>query len=353
MSKALQALVSRAQDLTDIELAILLSLIANEHCILETHIDALETLADELQLISSNTYGLSSTVVACSSKTTLEDFGAGVLLSSARDSGNEWETSGYSDRGGSSFAPERSESSSEKRIANIVIAKDLNLAPTQVQIQALELLRTNRIFTHTAVHSTPKPFLLVALVATDSIALVKHLNDHVFISHYHDPADGFANIEEGTEWIADDHASESSVLHKTHAKASLQNSLFSIDDVRHLTDESSTVQTGIEVFRYLHNIVIFLRTHRAVGKGVTPRATKHFEHLVECLAPLHGLDYVTPSLVALATRKIYRHRIAIVAPENELSMQYGSELEAVRELLAGLTSDDIIQEVLEMVEAPL
>lgn len=38
-------------------------------------------------------------------------------------------------------------------------------------------------------------------------------NDHLFISHYHDPNDGFANLEEESVWIEDDRASEKSVVH--------------------------------------------------------------------------------------------------------------------------------------------
>ena len=62
---------------------------------------------------------------------------------------------------------------------------------------------------------------------------------------------------------------------------------------------------------------------------------------------------MSPPLVGLAARKIYRHRISIVAPEDERSMQYGSDLTAVREMLDGVTPDTIIEEVLETVEAPL
>jgi len=40
-------------------------------------------------------------------------------------------------------------------------------------------------------------------------------NDHIFISHYHDPEDGFANLEEGSEWVEDDQASLSSVVHRS------------------------------------------------------------------------------------------------------------------------------------------
>jgi hypothetical protein len=71
------------------------------------------------------------------------------------------------------------------------------------------------------------------------------------------------------------------------------------------------------------------------------------------LAPLHGVDYITPSFVALAARKIYPHRIVLTAPENERSMQWGSSLEAVKAVLEGVTVEDAIQEVLQSVEAPL
>jgi hypothetical protein len=71
------------------------------------------------------------------------------------------------------------------------------------------------------------------------------------------------------------------------------------------------------------------------------------------LAPLHGLSYITPSLVALASRKIYPHRIIITSPEDERSMQWGSSLEAVKAVLEGVTVEDVIEEVLQSVEVPL
>lgn len=43
-------------------------------------------------------------------------------------------------------------------------------------------------------------------------------NDHIFISHYHDPADGFTNLEDDTGWISDDQVSTSSVVRKSFVK---------------------------------------------------------------------------------------------------------------------------------------
>ena len=79
----------------------------------------------------------------------------------------------------------------------------------------------------------------------------------------------------------------------------------------------------------------------------------HSTYFSRCLAPLHELEFVTPSLVALAAVKIYRHRITIVAPEDERSMQYGSDLAAVTAYLEGISPETIIEQVLAMVEAPL
>ncbi len=86
-------------------------------------------------------------------------------------------------------------------IGNVVLAKNLDRAPKAVQIQALELLRTRRIFTRTAVQTAPKQFLFMAVVGAESggqARVTSHLNDHLYLAHWHDPEDGFAHLDE--EW---------------------------------------------------------------------------------------------------------------------------------------------------------
>jgi MoxR-like ATPase len=111
----------------------------------------------------------------------------------------------------------------------------------------------------------------------------------------------------------------------------------------------------VEVKQYQQNIISFLRLHRAVACGISAPATKHFDKLVRCLAPLHDLSYATPSLIALAARKIYQHRIQIVKPERERSMQWGSDVDEVAALLEGIGAEDVIEDVLGSsgAEAPL
>jgi hypothetical protein len=61
-------------------------------------------------------------------------------------------------------------------------------------------------------HSAPKRFLFVAVLAdANGPRLTKHLNDYMFISHFHDPEDGFPNLED----MYDDGNSISSVVKKS------------------------------------------------------------------------------------------------------------------------------------------
>ena len=163
-------------------------------------------------------FGLSQSVVDCNEHTSLDDFANSIF---ADDVGSKRSESPVRTRQDFYFLQSpafRSVSRSpisdnfdNRKIANVIIAKNLDEAPKQVQIQALELMRTKRIFTHTSVQSAPKRFLFIALVAGgEGPRLTKHLNDHMFISHFHDPEDGFPNLEE----LDDDGDSISSVVRK-------------------------------------------------------------------------------------------------------------------------------------------
>ena len=71
------------------------------------------------------------------------------------------------------------------------------------------------------------------------------------------------------------------------------------------------------------------------------------------LATINGQSFVTPALVALAFRKVYRHRIIITGAKDERSMQYGSGINAVASYLEGSTPEKILETVLQEVEVPV
>ncbi|KJR81189.1 uncharacterized protein SPSK_01134 [Sporothrix schenckii 1099-18] len=467
-------IVDRVQRLSDLELAMLLSLISHEHCVIGTPETAMDSLVDELRLISRSIFGLHCTVVDCQSGTTLEDFITPLLLSTTSSSFKNYSdigntgrtshingTSAHQHNGDSSadfsrlfpMAPRLPEPSSRRAsqpvtsnlaapdistsasattattpagtssIADVLIAKNLNMAPEAVQIQTLELLRTRRIFAATAMQAAPRPFLLVAVVAAnrgfrwggaDDVAkkhtskkdtapkvapyMTAHLNDFFSMGHWHDPDHGYPNLEEqGADANSkprgeENSDSESLVKQSVSSRAqrgrgntAILSSLgptpgmsdapmtytaFSDADIDHLTTLSKHVRVDTEVLRYQLNVVAFLRMHRAVAvmgpsisglSCVSPRATKQFENLARCLAPLHRLDYISPALVSLAARKTYLHRIRTISvghsssrhPMHERSMQWGSEKAVVKAILEEMSPEDVIDDVLGSVVPPL
>lgn len=412
--------LSKVHALSDVELACLLSLISSEHCIISTPADCLHDLVTELQLITDRTFGLKSAVVECSPNTTLDDFASSLLLQPNAPSSPTTTRShspfltrtapihdSYFPAGHVSFthpssgrlgqpavAPltPQTPGPSHSQIANIILAKNLDKAPKAVQIQALELLRTKRIFTRTSVQTAPKTFMLVAVLGADSggeARVTQHLNDFFYVAHWVDPdEEGFAHLDgddessiisytddgrgDGQASIAStasvvkrrSRGSTNDLLYRNSPKPPLvmppttttttnKPPAFPAADISHLRQLSLRTALDIDVLRYQMNIISFLRMHRAVSGGITPQATRHLDQLVRTLAPLHGLEFVTPALVGVAARKVYLHRIKIVEPPKERSMQWGSELGAIERLLKDWGPEDVVEEVLAVVTAPV
>ena len=135
----------------------------------------------------------------------------------------------------------------------------------------------------------------------------------------------------------------------------------------HLSSLPESVILTSETRSYLTSLSIHIRTHRFLYPGsATPLATKHLSLLARCLALLHGLDFVTPALVALAARKVYPHRLKVLKPEAagwERSVMYGSKEQDIREVLEELweegggshmtVAQGIVDGIVEAVEVPV
>ncbi|KAI9687715.1 MAG: hypothetical protein M1822_001795 [Bathelium mastoideum] len=369
----------RVQELGELELATLVCLVASQHCIVDADaLDALDEAQYQLEAIASNIFGLSCATVDCSERLSVDDFSNAVLVESKDEDEPKHARSRAIDepsyfsidtvrptatRHSRSVGRFNTSILDSRRVADVVIAKNLNITHHHVQIQALELIRGKRIFTRTAVHAAPKRFLFIALISSKTGGpLLSHLVRNpiqtellqfdstglIETPYTDDPSQSFVNGKaSGPTFNYPSSANETAQNGQHHTSSFLQN------DIDELQSLAAAVRVTAEVRGYLHNVLTFLRAHRAVAGGVSATATRHLNLLVRALAPLHALSFVPPSLVALATRKVYSHRLVITAPENERSLQWGSSIEAVQELLDNVTVQDVIEEVLKTVEVPL
>ncbi len=207
--------------------------------------------------------------------------------------------------------------------------------------------------------------------------LIAPQNDFFFISHYHSPSEGFSLLD--THQPPPTTSPKSSltqpyIIHTrpTEQKHLLKNrqSKITETDLTRLRALTTHTLTTAEVRRYIHNIPTFLRLHRAVAGGISANSSRHLTLLSRVLAAFHSAPalhgsalfkplgpsrspFVSPSLVTLAARKVYPHRIETATPAEERSMQWGSEWGAVERMLQGKTPELILEEVLQAVEVPL
>jgi hypothetical protein len=328
----------KIQQLNDLELAILVSLVAEEHCVFSTDVLSTLELRNELHAVCAHTFGLKTTSITCNPRTCVDDLNKALLVEYHDDPDEAQglhETgptaalrADFSRLGRSSPSP-----SNEWQIANVVIAADLDLADTSVQVQVLELLRTRRVFTRTAMHTAPKDFLFIGIMSRTGSRLTHHLNDIFCMSHFHASEDGLPYRDGILDKLVD---------------PTLPNA-----DIVALREQARNARMTGEVASYLHNIVLFMRTSRYITGGVTATATKQLRTLSSALAPLHGLNYVPPSLVVLAARKVYPHRLVLATSTTEKSLQWGSDPSAVALILENITVQGAIEDVLASFDSPL
>lgn len=359
-------LLDNIQELSDLELGVLLSLIAQGHCLMTTEDDLVDDLANELSLIASERFGLSYVVLEPDDFDSIDRFGEAILEERGTQFTSEDDPrlgslrarlANIDIRGASKSAQRSSRDDGrldDRMIKNVVIAKGFNLADEHVQVQTIEIINNKRFLSRTTMHIAPKTFLFIPVVTASSkdIRLIPHLNDGIFMSHYHLAEHGFANLEELDHSVVSDDSSGPS-KQRSSWESTQKSRLISkvvIDKVRALGEAAAMTP---EVRRYLQDIITFLRLERGGDGGITPKATTQFVALAKYLAPLHGIDFVTPSLVMLAARKVYPHRVMVAEPARERSMQYGSEPRAVAGLLQDLTPELVIDEVLNTVQCPI
>ncbi|RHZ68033.1 hypothetical protein CDV55_101439 [Aspergillus turcosus] len=358
---------SLMSDLSDLEVALLLSLAAHEHCLIETTNDCIHDVAKELALICSNIFDRRCKILECSSATSFEDFYSEVLVSDVSKANAPYSRPR---KGAESLSTHHNITESRdrtrspgfrnvfgnKKVVDVVIAKNFNYVDEGIQVHALELMRSKRLNTHHGPIEAPPDFLFVPLVVRSSDQLNPrlnhHLNDHLILSHFHDPTDGYVHLEDNTDWLSDGQLSASSVVRKSDAQLKNQNLAVDQKLLDRIQQLSTTVSVGADIIRYQQDIVVFLRLSRAVAGGITARSNMQFTKLSKLLATLHGIDYLTPSIVALAARKAFRHRIVLAEPEDDRSLQYGSDIQAVTKVLAQATPDSILDGVLAL-EPPL
>lgn len=126
-----------------------------------------------------------------------------------------------------------------------------------------------------------------------------------------------------------------------------------LNELKELNLKIDEIVMVSEMHRYIYDIVVHLRTHRCVHRGIATLMISEIHLLVKALSVLFNKEYVIPTIVKLACRKLMPIHIVTVPPEQEPTLIYGSDLLLVKELMKRMTNELIIEDVLKNVSVPL
>ena len=112
--------------------------------------------------------------------------------------------------------------------------------------------------------------------------------------------------------------------------------LLSADEIKHYQNLVKQIVVEQNLIEYIAKIVVNTRENSFLYLGASPRASIAILNASKGFAAIRGRDFVTPEDIKEAAIPVLQHRV-IVTPEREME---------------GITSSEIIMQILESVEIP-
>lgn len=214
--------------------------------------------------------------------------------------------------------------------SNLVLIDEINRAPAKTQAALFEVMEERQITIDNHTFIMDKPFLVFAtqnpIEQEGTYRLPEAQLDRFLFK---------IQLEYPTA------AQEVELLQREHnlqnkdkiAQISASISKQHIIDFQQLTKQIIVESKLIE---YIAKIIIQTRENSFLYMGASPRASIAILNASKGLAILRGRDFVTPEDIKEVAIPVLNHRV-VVAPEREME---------------GMTSNDIIQQILDTIEIP-
>jgi MoxR-like ATPase len=214
--------------------------------------------------------------------------------------------------------------------SNFVLIDEINRAPAKTQAALFEVMEERQITIEGKTHEMEAPFLVIAtqnpIEQEGTYRLPEAQLDRFLFKITID----YPKLDE-----------EISILQRENAlqdKDKLDNIVKILSQADILKYQTMVKQVVIEsqLIEYIAKIVTNTRENAFLYLGASPRASIAILNAAKGYAALRGRDFVTPDDIKDSAVPVLRHRV-VVAPEREME---------------GLTSEQIIKQIIDTVEIP-
>jgi MoxR-like ATPase len=210
---------------------------------------------------------------------------------------------------------------------NILFVDEINRASPKTQSALLEAMQEKQVTVEGMSYPLPQPFLVIATMNPIEIEGTFPLSEAQVDRFLSKVVIGYPTVNETIEILGN------------YDRISFLEDIKPVltrEDILALINLSRSVYVEQNIQKYIATIVEATRNHRFVKIGASPRGAIALYLLSRSIAFMRGRDYVTPDDVKYVAHAALSHRI-ILRGEAKIS---------------NVTPDDVIDNILEKVEAP-
>ena len=214
--------------------------------------------------------------------------------------------------------------------SNIILIDEINRAPAKTQAALFEVMEERQITMDGTKYVLEAPFLVFAtqnpIEQEGTYALPEAQLDR-FLFKINVP---YPSVEEELKILENEHQRESKNA------LDLVEPVLSAKQIAEYQEIIRKVIVESNLLKYIAAITDNTRANSNLFLGASPRASLAIMNASKALAAMQGRDFVTPEDIKKVAPSILRHRI-ILTPEREME---------------GLTTDKVVQQIVETIEVP-
>lgn len=234
--------------------------------------------------------------------------------------------------GTSIFSPKNGEFEFKKGpiFSSIVLIDEINRAPAKTQAALFEVMEERQVTIDGQSYLMESPFMIVATqnpIEYEGTYRLPEAQLDRFLFKINVP---YPTEEQEMKILANFHnAGNQNILDSVIPVLSAEQ----VQVVRTLTKQ---VLIDEKLLQFIAKITITTRSHKSLFLGASPRASLALMNASKAIAALNGRDFVIPDDVVFVAPSVLRHRL-LLAPEKEME---------------GITTDEVIQQIIHSIEIP-
>lgn len=214
--------------------------------------------------------------------------------------------------------------------SNLILIDEINRAPAKTQAALFEVMEERQITIDGTTYKLDTPFLVIATQNPIEQEGTYRLPEAQLDRFLFKIAIDYPKLDEEIMIIQREH------LLQNHGKLENIKILLSSEEIKHYQSLVKQIIVEQNLLEYIAKIVVNTRENAFLYLGASPRASIAILNAAKGFAAIRGRDFVTPEDIKEAAIPVLQHRV-IVTPEREME---------------GITSVEIIKQILESVEIP-